>query len=137
MDENELIERQQLLINALPKEYHELLDNFQINTFDGKRTLFQDNWDAIEQTICDNDAFDLIIIDNMYACTGIDDEKNADLKPLLARIISISDIHDSSLLIVTHHKKHHAEYILSTDLIRGGSTFANAEIRRASCRERV
>jgi len=126
MDENELIERQQLLINVLPKEYHELLDNFQINTFDGKRTLFQDNWDAIEQTICDNDAFDLIIIDNMYACTGIDDEKNADLKPLLARIISISDIHNSSLLIVAHHKKHLAVYILSTDLIRGGSTFANA-----------
>ena len=62
----------------------------------------------------------------MYECTGIDDEKNADLKPMLAKIISISDIHDSSLLIVTHHKKHHAEYILSTDLIRGGSTFANA-----------
>jgi len=126
MDEYELIERQQLLINALPKQYHELLDNFQINTFEGKRTLFQDNWDAIEQTIRNNDAFDLIIVDNMYACTGIDDEKNADLKPLLARIISISDIHDSSLLIVTHHKKHDAAYILSTDLIRGGSTFANA-----------
>ena len=126
MDEHELIERQQLLINALPKQYHELLDNFQINTFEGKRTLFQDNWDRIEKTIRDNDAFDLIIVDNMYACTGIDDEKNADLKPMLAKIISISDIHDSSLLIVTHHKKHQAEYILSTDLIRGGSTFANA-----------
>ena len=126
MDEHELIERQQLLINALPKQYHELLDNFHINTFEGKRTLFQDNWDAIEQTIRDNDAFDLIIIDNMYACTGIDDEKNADLKPMLAKIISISDIHDSSLLIITHHKKQQQKYILSTDLIRGGSTFANA-----------
>ena len=126
MDQYELIERQQLLINALPTQYRELLDNFQINTFEGKRTLFQDNWDKIEQTIRNNYAFDMIIVDNMYACTGIDDEKNADLKPMLARIISISDIHDSSLLIVTHHKKHHAEYILSTDLIRGGSTFANA-----------
>ena len=126
MDEYELLERQQLLISRIPQSYHKYLDNFQINTFDGKRTLFQDNWDAIEQTICDNDAFDLIIIDNMYACTGIDDEKNADLKPMLARIISISDIHDSSLLIVTHHKKQNSVYILSTDLIRGGSTFANA-----------
>jgi len=126
MDEYELLERQQLLISRIPQSYHKFLDNFQINTFDGKRTLFQDNWDRIEQTIRDNDAFDLIIIDNMYACTGIDDEKNADLKPLLARIISISDIHDSSLHIVTHHKKHDAAYILSTDLIRGGSTFANA-----------
>ena len=126
MDEYELLERQKLLISRIPQSYHKFLDNFQINTFGGKRTLFQDNWDRIEQTICDNDAFDLIIIDNMYACTGIDDEKNADLKPLLARIISISDIHDSSLLIVTHHKKHDAAYILSTDLIRGGSTFANA-----------
>jgi len=126
MDEDELIERQQLLISRIPHSHHKYLDNFQINTFDGKRTLFQDNWDRIEKTIRDNDAFDLIIVDNMYACTGIDDEKNADLKPLLARIISISDIHNSSLLIVTHHKKHLAEYILSTDLIRGGSTFANA-----------
>jgi len=126
MDEYELLERQQLLISRIPQSYHKFLDNFQINTFDGKRTLFQDNWDRIEQTIRDNDAFDLIIIDNMYACTGIDDEKNADLKPMLAKIINISDIHDSSLLIVTHHKKHDAAYILSTDLIRGGSTFANA-----------
>ena len=126
MDDYELLERQQLLISKIPQSHHKFLDNFQINTFDGKRTLFQDNWDRIEQTVKDNDAFDLIIVDNMYACTGIDDEKNADLKPMLARIISISDIHDSSLLIVTHHKKHPSEYILSTDLIRGGSTFANA-----------
>ena len=126
MDEYELLERQQLLISRIPQSYHKYLDNFQINTFDGKRTLFQDNWDAIEQTICDNDAFDLIIVDNMYACTGIDDEKNADLKSLLNRIITINDINNSSLLIVTHHKKHPAEYILSIDLIRGGSTFSNS-----------
>jgi len=126
MDEYELLERQQLLISRIPESFHKYLDNFQYNTFDGKRTLFQDNWDRIEQTIKANDAFDLIVIDNLYACTGIDDEKNADLKSLLKRIITINDINNSSLLIVTHHKKHLAEYILSIDLIRGGSTFSNS-----------
>jgi len=126
MDDYELIDRQQLLISRIPEPYHKYLDNFQINNFGGERTLFQDNWDRIEETIHENDPFDLIIVDNLYACTGIDDEKNADLKPLLKRIIGISDLHGSSLLIVNHHKKHPHEYMLSIDLMRGGSTFANA-----------
>ena len=126
IDEYEFIERQQLLISKIPLTYHKFLDNFQINTTEGKRKLFQDKWDSIEQTVIETGPYDLIIVDNMYACTGQDDEKNAELKPILERIISISDIHNSSLLIVTHHKKHQSEYILSTDLIRGGSTFANA-----------
>lgn len=126
MDDFELLERQQLFIKDMPKIYHQNLDNFMLNTMDGERTLFQDNWDSIEETIKLNDPFDLIIIDNLYACTGIDDEKNKDLKPMLKRIISISDIHNSSMLIVTHHKKHLPDCSLSIDLIRGGSTFANA-----------
>ena len=126
MDDNELIERQQLLISRIPLKYRTNLDNFYFNTFNGKRTLFQDNWDRIEQTIKGNDAFDVIIIDNLYSCTGIDDEKNAHLKPLLETIIQITDINNSSLLIVNHHKKHFESYILTPDLIRGGSTFSNA-----------
>ena len=51
MDEHEFIERQQLLISNIPSTHHQFLDNFQINTTKGKRELFQDKWDPIEQTV--------------------------------------------------------------------------------------
>lgn len=126
MDEYDMVERQQLMIAGIPISLHANLDNFLLNSFDGDRTLFQDNWDKIEQTVKENDRFDLIIVDNLYACTGIDDEKNADLKMILKRLIRVIDINGSSLLLVTHHKKHMPEYILTVDLMRGGSTLANA-----------
>ena len=127
MDDVELVERVKLQLGSIAELDKSLLDkNFYCNTFEGKRELFTDNWDSIEKTIHTSEAFDLIIVDNLYSCTSKNDERNDELKEILSKIINISDIHSSSILLVNHHKKHEDEAILTTDLIRGGSTFANA-----------
>jgi len=118
--------RHLLLCTSFPEFEGGSLENFFVNTFASERHLFQDNWDRIQATVETNPAFDFIIIDNIYACTGIDDEKNAELKPLLKRVFEIADIHQSSILLVTHHKKHSPEDILTPNLVRGGSTLTNA-----------
>ncbi len=111
MDERELIERHQLLVTGIENRNDALLENFNFNTFGGKRSLFQDNWDSIDRTVIETGPYDLIIVDNLYACTGKNDEKNHDLKSILKRIISVSDFNDSSILIVNHHKKHSDEEV--------------------------
>jgi RecA-family ATPase len=126
MDFDEVMERYQLLLDGLEDYDYGLLENFHINTFEGERELFQDNWDAIEETVKASSPYGLIIVDNLYSCTDKNDERNDELKIILHRIIKVADIHSSSILLVNHHKKHEDEAILTTDLIRGGSTFANA-----------
>ena len=127
MDDDELVERIKLQLGGITEFDKNLLNNnFHFNTFEGKRELFTDNWDSIEKTINTSEPFDLIIVDNLYSCTDKNDERNDELKEILSKIISISDIHLSSILLVNHHKKHDDEAILTIDLIRGGSTFANA-----------
>ena len=127
MDDVELLERIKLQLGSIAELDKSFLDkNLHFNTFEGKRELFTDNWDSIEERINTSEAFALIIVDNLYSCTSKNDERNDELKEILSKIINISDIHSSSILLVNHHKKHEDEAILTTDLIRGGSTFANA-----------
>ena len=126
MSEEQFHVRHKLLCSAMPKSNGGSLKNFFVNTFDGDRMLFTDNWDRIRATIEANPPFDLIIVDNLYACTGVDDESNADLKPLLQSMFSIADLYKSSLMVVGHYKKCPPESPLSKSLIRGGSTLINA-----------
>ena len=102
------------------------LKNFQYNSVTNRKGLFEDNLDRIVETIKNSYPFDLIIVDNLYASTSDNDEKNYDLKQILKKISDVSNVHGSAVLIITHHRKHHPEEPLSIDLIRGGSTLTNA-----------
>lgn len=126
MSSEALHSRHSLLCDSFPQFKGGSLANFYINTFSSERHLFEDNWERIRTTVKTNDPFDLIVVDNIYACSSTDDERNVELKPLLNSVFEISDIHDSSILLVTHHKKHSPDEILTTNLVRGGSTLTNA-----------
>ena len=102
------------------------LKRFQYNIIEEKRNIFDDNWKIIKNTIQLNDRFDLIIIDNLYASTNGDDERNIKLKKILKDIFAVADVHDSAILIVNHHRKHPEEDPLSINMIRGGSNLVNA-----------
>ena len=102
------------------------LEKFQFNIVGKGRGIFQDNWSRIKETVKENERFDLIIVDNLYASTNGDDEKNFQLKLILHDIFDVAGIHDSGILIVNHHKKHSEEDPLSINMIRGGSNLVNA-----------
>lgn len=124
--EQTFLSRHQLICTSFPEFEGGSLENFYVNTFSAKRHLFQDNWKSIRATVETNPKFDLICIDNIYASTDVDDERNYELKQLLTSIVGIADIHKSSIILVAHHKKHVKELTLEPDLIRGGSTLTNA-----------
>ncbi len=126
MSDEQFHERHRLLCSVLSADEKTRLDNFYYNTFQGTRSLFQDNWRRIRSTAENNPPFDLIIIDNLYACTGADDESNKELKPLLREIFAIADLHEVTILLNTHDKKHPPDTMMSKNLIRGGSTIANS-----------
>ena len=107
-------------------EQKDKLKNFQYNLVTNRKGLFEDNWDRIVETIKNSYPFDLIIVDNLYASTSDNDEKNYDLKQILMKITNVSNVHGSAVLIITHHRKHHPDEPLSLDLVRGGSTLTNA-----------
>ena len=102
------------------------LKNFQYNVVNTKKGLFDDNWDRIIKTIENSYPFDLIIVDNLYTSTSVNDEKNHDLKKILRKITDVSNVHGSAVLVITHHRKHSTEEPLSLNLVRGGSTLTNA-----------
>lgn len=126
MSDEQFHDRHRLLCSVLSADEKTRLGNFYYNTFQGDRNLFEDSWARIRASVEIEQPFDLIIIDNLYACTGADDESNRELKPLLRDIFSIADLHKSTILLITHDKKHPPDSMMSKSLIRGGSTVANA-----------
>lgn len=126
MSDEQFQDRHRLLCSVLPPDVMDRLQNFYYNTYQGTRSLFQDNWLRIRATIEKNPPFDLIIVDNLYACTGTDDESNKELKPLLSEIFTLGDLHGSTMWLITHDKKHGPDTMMSKNLIRGGSTIANS-----------
>jgi len=102
------------------------LKNFQYNSVTNRKGLFEDNWDRILETIKNRYPFDMIIVDNLYASTSENDEKNYDLKQILRKITDVANVHGSAVLVITHHRKHSPEEPLSLHLVRGGSTLTNA-----------
>ncbi|MCH7575208.1 MAG: AAA family ATPase [Candidatus Marinimicrobia bacterium] len=126
MSAEQIQERHIKFCSILTPAQKKRLANFHFNTIDSGTTLFSDNWQRIRATIVENPPFDLIIIDNLYAASGSDDESNRELKPLLREIFAIADIHKSTILLVTHDKKHEPDAMISKHLIRGGSTIANS-----------
>lgn len=126
MSDEQFHDRHRLLCSVLPPDVMSRLENFYYNTFQGARALFQDNWRRIRATIENNLPFDLIIVDNLYACTGADDESNKEIKPMLSEIFDIADLHGSTIMLNTHDKKHGPDTMMSKNLIRGGSTIANS-----------
>ena len=103
-----------------------LLKNFNINVVGNNKGLFEDNWERIIETIKNSYPYDLIIVDNLYASTDVNDERNFDLKRILKKITEVANVNGSAVLLVTHHRKHHPEENLSLYLVRGGSTLTNA-----------
>ncbi|MCH7575920.1 MAG: AAA family ATPase [Candidatus Marinimicrobia bacterium] len=126
MSAEQIHERHIKLCSILSPEQKERLDNLHVNTLDADPALFQDNWKRIRATVEANPRFDFLSVDNLYAATGADDESNRELKPLLSEIFSIANIHKSTMLLVTHDKKHQPDTMISKHLIRGGSTIANS-----------
>lgn len=103
------------------------LENLKINTFDPDTKLFESQWDRIEVTLAEeNPPFDLVIVDNLYASTDEDEEKNYCLKPLLGKIDQLRKEFSCSFIIVTHHlKNQYDRNFISLRMIRGGSTLVN------------
>ncbi|NQT27650.1 AAA family ATPase [candidate division KSB1 bacterium] len=113
--------------NALLKNDHlGKIGDFSLNRITSDRFLFQDNWDKMRDTISAVDRNDLIIVDNLYTSTSVNDEQNVELKQLLAKILELSDLKRSSVMLITHHKKHPPDEIIVLNQIRGGSTLVNA-----------
>lgn len=102
------------------------LKGFSFNRVISKSGIFTNSWVRIKETIKDNDPFDLIIIDNLYASTNGDDESNAKLKLILANIFDVAGINNSAVLLINHHRKHNEEDPLTINMIRGGSNLVNA-----------
>jgi len=102
------------------------LDYFKFNNISNKSGIFTDSWQRIKETIKENEKFDLIIIDNLYASTNGDDEKNSKLKLILQNIFDVSGIHNSAVMLINHHRKHSEEDPLTINMVRGGSNLVNA-----------
>jgi RecA-family ATPase len=128
MSHVQMWERNRALLSGLDKsEILALESQLQYNNCKEGRHLFEDSWGRIEQTITENDPFDLIIVDNLYSSQTGDDEVNRDAKVLLAQIIKIAELKKSSILLIAHHKKHDSMHdYLEVNNIRGASTYANA-----------
>lgn len=107
--------------------FRDRLDNLKINKIDKNTILFESQWDRITTTLKMADPpFDLVVIDNLYASTNEDEEKNYRLKPLLGKINQVRHDHECSIILVTHHSKRHTEdKSIQLRMIRGGSTLVN------------
>ena len=67
MSHVQMWERNRALLSGLDKsEILALESQLQYNNCKEGRHLFEDSWGRIEQTITENDPFDLIIVDNLY-----------------------------------------------------------------------
>jgi|TARA_Y100000294_G_C8547859_1_gene333981 predicted ATP-dependent serine protease len=120
----ELHQRHKLIADGLGCSDN--LENFTFNRVINKSGIFTNSWVRIKETIKDNDRFDLIIIDNLYASTNGDDESNIKLKLILANIFDVAGIYDNAVLLINHHRKHNEEDPLTIGMIRGGSNLVNA-----------
>jgi RecA-family ATPase len=120
----EFHERHKLISDGL--KCSEDLEYFKFNHIANKSGIFTDSWVRIKETIKENDRFDLIIIDNLYASTNGDDESNRRLKAILSDIFDVAGIYDSAVLLINHHRKHNEEDPITINMIRGGSNLVNA-----------
>ncbi len=127
INEQELHKRHRSLVENMNTEtYTGKPENFQMNVLDSDTLIFQENWGRIESTLEAFEDFSLIIVDNLYASTNEDEEKNFKLKPLLSRINDIRQKFNCSILLVTHHvKKNTEDKFLDLKMVRGGSTLTN------------
>ena len=128
MSSHQMYDRHIKLLSKLNNSEKQFLGtNLILNDVSTGRHIFEDSWGRIEATVRENEAFDLLIVDNLYSSQTGDDETNKDAKKLLAQIISVADIHNSSILLIAHHKKHDSMHdYLEVNTIRGASTYANA-----------
>lgn len=101
--------------------------NFQTNRIDPSTKLFESQWNAIEATLAiATPSFELVIVDNLYASTDEDEERNYRLKPLLGKIDQLRKEYKCSIILVTHHIKNQFDRnFISLRMIRGGSTLVN------------
>ena len=124
LSNNEFNRRHRKIASEIGENH--FLKNFNFNVVGNKKGLFEDNWGRIIETIENSYPYDLIIVDNLYASTDVNDEKNFELKKILRKITEVANVNGSAVLLVTHHRKHHPEENLSLHLVRGGSTLTNA-----------
>lgn len=102
-------------------------DNLLTNKISTETKLFESQWDKIEATLANADpTFDLVIVDNLYASTDEDEERNYHLKPLLGKIDQLRKEYKCSIILVTHHLKNQLDRnFIALRMIRGGSTLVN------------
>ena len=93
---------------------------------EGKTLMFDSVWERIEDTIVEEERYDLIIVDNLYTSITADEESNKELKRVIQKMHEVAGIKGSALLLIAHHIKHNKERdYLDVATIHGASSLQN------------
>jgi len=96
--------------------------NFMWNT--NLEGSFQDQWDDIDGMIT-QERPDLVIVDNLYASTGVNLSRNNEIKQVLGTIDDVVKRHGITLMLIAHFNKSQGEMELSLERMQGASSLQN------------